>query len=234
MIANIKKTKVMLIGPRPALKNVEELGICLSSNKIDEVTTSDYLGLRIQNRLSWKVHIDRLCEHSYSKLKLLNWISGFLPIENLLGIYKQIILPMIDYCSILWHDCGSVLTERVEKIQNKAMRTILKVDRLTCTQNMHTRLGRLTLHSRRRVLRYTLVFKIVNNVDCPMHHKNYFLLRSALREKTLRGRMLIDLPKVTTFTGQTMLRFVAARDWNSLPMVIRHVKVLGRFKSSVF
>ena len=67
-----------------------------------------------------------------------------------------------------------------------------------------------------------------------MHLKNYFLLRSALREKTLRDQMLIDLPKVTTFTGQTMFRFAVARDWSSLPMAIRHIKVLGGFKSSVF
>ena len=53
----------MLIRSRPAY------------NKIDEVTTFDYL--RIQNTLSWKAHIDRLCQRSYSKLKILNRISGF-------------------------------------------------------------------------------------------------------------------------------------------------------------
>ena len=126
MIANIKKTKVTLTGSPLVLKNAEELGIHLSSNKIDEITMFNYLGLHIQNMLPWKAHIDRLCQRSYSKLKILIPISGFLPIEILLRIYNQTILPMIDYGSIVRHDSGSVFTEWLEKNPKQSYENNLK------------------------------------------------------------------------------------------------------------
>ena len=36
------------------------------------------------------------------------------------------ILPIIDYCSLVWHDCGSTFTRRVEQTQNRAMRITLQ------------------------------------------------------------------------------------------------------------
>ena len=167
-------------------------------------------------------------------MKLLNHVSSFLPTAVLLRIYKQTILPIIDYGSIIWQDCGSVLSNRVEKIQNKAMRTILCANRTTCTQEMRNRLGLLTLHSRRRFLRNILVFKIVINMDIPKYLNNYLVLRSSLREKSLRDQTLIDIPRVNTSLGQTMFKVAAARDWNLLPKYIRDIKVLGSFKNNVF
>ena len=112
VIANIKQTKSMLIGSRLALRKAEaeNIQIHLFNNKIEEVTTFNYLGVRMTNTLPWKPHVDRLCQRSYPKMKLLNRVSSFLPTAVLLRIYKQTILPIIDYGSIIWQDCGSVLS----------------------------------------------------------------------------------------------------------------------------
>ena len=45
---------------------------------------------------------------------LLNRMSAFLPRYVLLCIYKQTILPILDYCSIVLHECGSTPTKRVK------------------------------------------------------------------------------------------------------------------------
>lgn len=47
-------------------------------------------------------------------------MCAFLLKDVLLRIYKQTILPIIDYCSIVWHDCGTTLTKRVEKKNSKS------------------------------------------------------------------------------------------------------------------
>ena len=55
----------------------------------------------------------------------------------------------------------------LEQLKNKAMRTILTPNHLTCSQTMRDKLGLLTLSSRRRFVRLQLVFKLVNNQHCP-------------------------------------------------------------------
>ena len=72
MIPNVKKTKSMLIGSRQALKKANKIEIYLDNEKLDEVSTFDYLGLRISNTLSWEYHVNRLCQRMYPKFGLLN------------------------------------------------------------------------------------------------------------------------------------------------------------------
>ena len=89
MIPNVKKTKYMVIGSRQAMKKANNIGIYLDSEMLDEVTTFDYLGVRICNVLSWEHHVNKICQRMYPKFGLLNRISSFLPTAILLRIYKQ-------------------------------------------------------------------------------------------------------------------------------------------------
>ena len=159
MIANVKKTKAMLIGSRQAVNKVVNIEIHLNNETIEQVTSFDHLGVRTNNVLSLEPHISRLCQRTYSRLNFLNRISAFLPKDVLLRIYKQTTLPIIDYCSVVWHDCGSTLTKRVEKIQNRAMRIILQQGRKKCTQEMRSKLRLLSLYSRRQFFRFIIIFK---------------------------------------------------------------------------
>ena len=126
--------------------------LCLSKETVEQVEQFDYLVLRASNFLSWESHITKLCQRTHSIISLSNRISLFLPKPVLLRIYKQTILPILDYCSTVWHDCGSTLTRRVELVQNRSMRIILKVGKKTCTQEMRNELKLLTLLNRRRFL----------------------------------------------------------------------------------
>lgn len=234
MIANTKKTKAMTIASRPALKKVSGLQLFLNNKSIEEVTTFNYLGLRINNFLSWNDQVSTLCQRIYPKLQFLNRVSAFLPKHITLRIYKQTILPILDYCCIVWHDCGSTLSKRVEKLQNRAMRIILHKDRGTCSQDMRNELNILSLFNRRRFLRFLLVFKIVYNVDCPSQLKNTLIFRSSLRERSLRDKSLLDIPKLSTSLGQTTFKFAAAKDWNSLPKSIRELSSYTIFKNVIY
>ena len=90
---------------------------------------------------------------------LLSRMPAFLPRYVLLRIYKQTILPILDYCSIVWYECGPTLTKRVEKLQNRALRIILQERRTkSCIQEMRSDLNLLSLYNRRRFHRFLAIF----------------------------------------------------------------------------
>ena len=93
----------------------------------------------------------------------------------------------------MWYDCGSTLTRRVELVQNRAMMIILKVGRKTCTKEMCNELKILTLLNRRRFFRLVLIFKILNNLDCPEQLLGIFKFRPSVRSRELRYETLLDL-----------------------------------------
>ena len=71
-------------------------------------------------------------------------------------------LPLLDYGYVIWIDCGKGNAERLERLQNQAMRIILQTSPKTCTQKMRAnKLVLLSLYNRRRFIRlqYALNYK---------------------------------------------------------------------------
>ena len=165
---------------------------------------------------------------------MLNRIAPFLSQRVLLNIYKQTILPIVDYGCIVWGDCGKNNSQRLERLQNQAMRTILSTNRNTCSQEMRSKLSLLSLESRRRFLRLNLVFKIIHNITCPQQLENYLLKRSAFHTRDFRDSTLLNIVATKTKMGQTSFKCTIAREWNLLPKDIREIQSLSKFKAIVF
>ena len=147
----------------------------------------------------------------YPKLKLLNRISSFLSPTVLLKIYKVTILPILDYGCIVWGLCNKKNSDFLDRVQNKAMRIILRTNHLTCTQFMREKLGLLTLFNRRRYARLQLVYRIVNKYNCSMQLQGYFVFRSELCGKALRDYKNLHHPRTKTAMAQSTFLCAAAK-----------------------
>ena len=192
--------------------------ILLNSNKLNVVETFKYLRVTVDSCLNWELHISQLIERVSSQIALLNRLAGFLDTKILLRIYKQTILPVIGYGCIVWHECNKSLSDKLEQLQNQAMRVILRANRTTCTQYMRNTLGLLTLYNRRRFLRFVFTFEIVNNQNCP---------------KQLEG-FQSRLPQSKTSSGRKTFQIAGASDWNSLPAELRKTISIGSSKFNLF
>ena len=87
----------------------------------------------------------------------------------------------MDYGCIVWHECNKSLLDKLERLQNQAMRVILRAKKPTCTQYMRITPGLLTLYNRRRVLRFVSIFTILNNQNCPKQLEGYLTSRAELQ-----------------------------------------------------
>lgn len=231
LIPNTKKTEAMVLATKKPTSSVE---IYLNNDKLNVTDTFRYLGVTVDSRLTWEPHITELIKRVSPKLALLGRLAGFLELKILLRIYKQTILPVIDYGCIIWHESNKSLSDKLEKLQNQAMRVILKANRTTCTQHMRNSLGLLTLYNRRRFLRFIYIFKIVNKQNCPKQLEGYFTSRNELHGRALRNSGIIDLPQAKTLSGRRTFKHAGASDWNSLPTELRKQTKLSSFKLQLF
>ena len=152
----------MVIASQNALKTTRDISIFYGNSILKQQKHFKYLGVVVDESLSWNNHMSYVLS-----LKLLNRISSFLGPAILLKIYKVTILPILDYGCTVWGFCSKKKSDFLERLQNKAMRIILRTNRLTCTQFMREKLGLLTLFNRRRYMRLQLVYRMVNDYNCP-------------------------------------------------------------------
>ena len=117
----------MLIGSKHAVKNTRPLQIVLDGKSMKQSDYFKYLGIYIDHCLTWNKHVNYIQSRVYPKLNLLNRISSFLSRDILLRIYKQTVLPLLDYGCVIWGECSKENAQCLERLQNRAMRIILLI-----------------------------------------------------------------------------------------------------------
>ena len=56
---------------------------------------------------------------------MLRRLKQVVPKEILITVYKSLVLPYFDYCSMVWNNCSSYLLDNMQKMQNRAARIIM-------------------------------------------------------------------------------------------------------------
>jgi len=92
-----------------------------------------------------------------------------------LQIYKGLILPKLDYASFLFGHIAQSELNKLETVQNQALRISLGSCKSTPTQALHTEASILPLNERRRMLSDRLVYKIITDSKHPAYNSLTFL-----------------------------------------------------------
>ena len=99
-------------------------------------------------QLTFTAHNNYLKSKTYSKIKLLGKLRNIVDLNTSLMMHKTLVLPIYDYCDFLLIRITNQDAEFLQKLQNCAFRSILRVDRLTPTNQTHETLNMDTLQVR--------------------------------------------------------------------------------------
>ena len=105
LILNVKKTECMVFGTgqRLASQNSDTIDLNIHGQPIKSTNAFKYLGVVLDSTLSFNDHI----EHLRKKLsKVLGVFSRARPPEAANRVYAAMVLPILDYCDIVWHESG--------------------------------------------------------------------------------------------------------------------------------
>ena len=105
------------------------ISLQINSTEIERVTNFIFLGVTINEHLSWKPHIDKICSKISKYIGILNKLKHYLPQNILRILYCSVVQSHLSYAILTWgFDCG-----RVVKLQ----KTIIRI--IACSRyNAHT------------------------------------------------------------------------------------------------
>jgi hypothetical protein len=210
LMVNMKKCKFIVFGrKRTEIPSIELLRQTVTRS--DSVT---YLGLRIDSRLDWHVHINYVVSRIGQFRYMLNRLRcAFDPVLRAY-LAKTLILPVIDLYDFIYCSTWSVNLHHLDVAYNNLMRTITGVRRSehVAITDLCRRCGFELLQVRRDRALTTFMRKVVSGNVC-----------STLNLQCVRGNSLHDtrsrdryvIPKSTTSVG-------------SRRILVRGLKMLNR------
>ena len=137
-----------------------------------------YLGVVLDDTLSFNDHVDYVRMKVSKTLRKFSRIRPSLTLEAANRLYKAMVLPVLDYCDAVWHECGQGNSDKIERLQRRAARIVyFKAASKLSTDQIMTKLGLEPLYYKRRphILRFVNEC-IANRV--PRYIFNYFNVRN--------------------------------------------------------
>ena len=120
---NVAKTVALLFSNRQIDIN-DNLMLSLDGRTINILNNANYLGVTIDNSLSFKPHIDKICSKLSKNIGVMYRMSYYVPETVLLNVYYSIIYPYLMYCCVAWGGAAAVHIDKLLTLQKKAVRII--------------------------------------------------------------------------------------------------------------
>ena len=218
---NTKKTKSMLFGTNNRLKKAKLLDLKIGNDNIHYVKNFNYLGVKLDCKLSFESHAlesMRLVSH---KIYMLSRIRNFLTSHQALTIYKSKILPYFDYGDIFYINTLVKTRAKLQRLQNRGLKLCL---------GHHARYDTDLIHHEAKVpkLEPRRACHITNFVYQRAHDPKYVrVIERQLRR--FNAPILTEIAANNSTFSRSIL-FQGALHWNSLPINERNIQEYNSFK----
>ena len=165
---NPSKTKMVQFGTRQALKKAKvesKKSLTLMGKTIQSVPSFKYLGFTLDMTLNFKSHIADVIKKVMHKKLLLTKMRPFLNTSVAVSIYKMMILPYFDYCDVVYHGANAGDLDKLQRLQNKCLKTCLGVHQLYETKEAHRRTKCSYLKPRRNAHLCNFMYQRQSRID---------------------------------------------------------------------
>ena len=116
---NVKKTKCMFFHKR---KTLPHINLSLNDVIIENVPKFNYLGIIIDEHLSWNSHIEMIGLKVSKAIGIINHLKSIYPQCVLFTLYNSLIISHMLYGILLWGKSDNV--DKIAKLQKRTIRTI--------------------------------------------------------------------------------------------------------------
>ena len=122
---NKSKTEYVIIGSHQKIKRCNsDCLIKIVNMPIKRVSASKSLGVMIDENLTWHSQVDLITKKVNKSFYVLRRLRELAELKTLVAAYKSLVQPHFDYCSQIWGCLGITLQNKLQRLQNRAVRII--------------------------------------------------------------------------------------------------------------
>ena len=127
LFINKRKTEFVSFGTDARLsKATDTVVIKIGDYEINRVYDFKYLGIVLDDSLTWKDHVRYVISKVGKIVGILGRLRRNITIHAAFEMYNSLILPIVDYCDVVWFSCNKADTESFESLQRRASKIIVK------------------------------------------------------------------------------------------------------------
>ena len=203
--------------------------IIFDDTPLECVSEIKFLGVTVDNKLSWKPHVLNICKTISRNIGIINKLKTFLPLSSLLMLYSSLILPILNYGILAWGNTRNSSLDKICTLQKKSLRIICNT-----AARSHTD----PLFFKHKILKVKDIYYFqlgqfmyrYNNNSLPDIFNSMFPKNQTIHNYPTRQSNEFHLPRLRTLLAQNTFLYTGPKFWNSLDADIKNARSLSSFK----
>ena len=227
---NYSKCCFMIISRKP----LDASKFSLSMNKVN-IKRSDcikYLGVLLDEQLSWKNHVQKLNKNLSKICGLIFKLRHYVPLITRKLIYYSMFHSVILYSLINWGRTTNSYLHQLVVLQNKFIRASLFLPRNSPTNSLYVKFQTLKLKDMIRLEFAKFIFKFKNNM-LPSSFNNYFIDLNKVHKHNTRQKSIGSYyhHSFNSEFGRKRLQHICLQEWETIPLAQKECS-FSRFKNN--
>src|SRR5688572_17787969 len=232
---NLAKTNFILFCSKRKIElNLDcNMTITIDNQSITRVSSSKFLGVHIDEQLTWKEHITDISKKISKNIGIISRVRHLLPRYILVNLYYSLIYPYISYCNLTWASTYRTRLTMLTTLQKRVIRIIcnvpyrastkllfldMKILPFECINKLQVALFMYKIHSR----------QILSNFD------HWFCKNSEVHDHYTRSSSNYHQRSVhTNIRQQHSIGTYGPLLWNSLPKELTCIPAVYHFKNKL-
>ena len=173
LTVNPTKSNIILISPKLLQNSNDNYNMTFADSFIATVSNSKYLGVIIDNKLSFYEHIKSLESKVSRSVGILTKLKSFIPQQTLQQLYHSFVHSDLTYGITIWGSTHTTYIQKLQNLQNKALKVVCNVPFLSSVKPLDKKLNILTIYDtfKHEVAKFVYNCYITLN---PIPFLNYF------------------------------------------------------------
>jgi ribonuclease P/MRP protein subunit RPP40 len=227
---NLQKTNFIIFRShrKRCTENMTSL-VKINDIPISQETSTKFLGVIIDNHLTWTEHIRLVTAKVAKNVGILGRTSFLLPPCIRLTIYFSLIYPYLTFCNMIWASTYDSRLKKLVILQKRAIRIISGVSYCSHTGPIFLKLKLLKFHQIRHFQIAVFMYKF-NHSLLPPWYDHYYKIGTDYHSYNTRASKSYRTIFARTNVRRFSIKFSGPRIWNSIPIRIQQVPNFFHFK----
>jgi len=199
-----------------ARKKITPPKISIQGNEVEFVTEFNFLGIIIDNQLTWKPHLNYINKKIAKTIGIMNRLKRFLPQTILLTLYHSLIMPYLNYGNLVWSSQQLSLA----KLQKKAIQIVSNSKYNAHTEPLLKSLGTLKITDLCALHELKFCYKLENQ-QLPIYLSTIFNKHHSNHQYRTRHSNNFQIPRMKHEYAKKCIRYKIPVTFNNCPETVR-------------
>ena len=218
----------------PQKKLSYDLHVYINNKLLKLETEIKYLGVVLDNHLSWKSHISFACSKVKRNIAIISKARHYVNLDILSYLYYPLVYPYLIYGIVVWGHTYESTIKPLFILQKKLLRIMTFSDFNAHTNPIFLKFKILKIPE--LVFFYTALFMYdLHAGNLPSCFSSYFTQVNQKHNYNTRlaSKSSFSVPKIRTNFGKFNIRYSRAKCWNSIDEALKKLKNKNKFKEGL-